>query len=1003
MKKIILLLAAFSFILISMHAIQAAECSCPENGDCVISASCTVPDGTVWNLNSLEIKQGATITVNFSDKSGNYCKKGGAGGQGWMSGEWKDSGGKGGNGGCLGSAGQKGSVSVRKSSDEHYCENKRSPTTNEGKGGRGGGKFIIIAETITLDGNIDANGEDGGDGCPGDGVGNGWNDWAAGGQGAGGGGGGGTVTVITSILKGEHGIIFAIGGSGGDGGNGGGDGGENPGEDGGGGGGGAGGNGGIINITIKYKDESSILQENVIPQHFLVNNGSAGAGGGKRANSKKGSDGNYGEKGSLNIDKQFCMVGTTQYVNLETWCVYDLNPYEPGSEYNLSNGNDAVGSRHWLFQCQSGDIKPVSLGNSDAREKICYQNDFKSNKYNSCLQKTSKADCESLEFDGNDWCRWLEDRCVPKYPAGYLDWNCNEGSGIFDTGLKAVKKDNTTITIGTAECEYTDYFTDLEKCLMGAAMDSKGAEITGWIESMERKCTAIGDCGSRINFNTKVQHNPGNITIAFIPQPDENLIIEFECVPVEKIPPTTSSGICESCNDPLKNCSEYRCASLGSNCIFDKNSLNCSSDRTTGAIPPEISNLNANICTTSETNDGYEIKCPGDSCIPPYSNLVIRYVTDDNAICRWLAFPEGESATSNWDEMLYADNNPNNYSKTHTYNMPSNMIPLSPLAYLEKSFNVTMILKCKGSLGKEKTTEISFCLSATDATDPEIDTSLKDGGHVPDDFNATVYVNEPVKECRWKISADNIEPDYEEMTNTISGGSFKPSAERMGQREANASFKLATSEETNYLHIQCKDLGGLKGEYGIELSPISEDLRIDVYPESGSTINECGVNGKVLVTLNATTSGDIGDGEGKATCYYKEGAAWTEFDETGERSEHSQKLNLSEGSYTYEIRCKDDYGYNTFAYNKTTFAVKIGTTGITRIYKESGLVIKTDKTATCKYGDNCGFDMKWSGTEMLSSDGIIHTTEWSDTPWFIKCADKCGNTVCFKITPLDFD
>ena len=178
-KRIRILL--FCLLLSSLVSITIAKadeidwdglnlCRCNDGQDCIITEDCYVESGTVWGNTTpinLTVKRGATIYVKYSETE--EAGGGGLGGKGGVVNAKGGDGGEGGDSGKRGKNGTRGDLSY-----DHLCcecEDEHSCSGDEGKGGRAGGNFTIIANKIVLNGTIIANGEDGKKGCDGDRVG----------------------------------------------------------------------------------------------------------------------------------------------------------------------------------------------------------------------------------------------------------------------------------------------------------------------------------------------------------------------------------------------------------------------------------------------------------------------------------------------------------------------------------------------------------------------------------------------------------------------------------------------------------------------------------------------------------------------------------------------------------------------------------------------------------------------------------------------------------------
>ena len=161
------------------------------------------------------------------------------------------------------------------------------------------------------------------------------------------------------------------------------------------------------------------------------------------------------------------------------------------------------------------------------------------------------------------------------------------------------------------------------------------------------------------------------------------------------------------------------------------------------------------------------------------------------------------------------------------------------------------------------------------------------------------------------------------------------------------------------------------------------------------------------VELEAETS-EVAE-NGKATCYWKN-QTMIDFTRFTETNAASHRTNVSAKSQTINVTCYDSA--LNMATNITSFTVEQDETGpeIIRIFKDNGLVLRTDEDATCVYNRNantgCNFNAtNWfNAVKFSSTGGMEHSTEWRSEPWFVKCYDNC-NVVgdCVTIYPSDFE
>jgi len=200
------------------------------------------------------------------------------------------------------------------------------------------------------------------------------------------------------------------------------------------------------------------------------------------------------------------------YKNGESWC-------ESISE--TGDGNDAVGNRHFRHICIQGEeiIEPCA----DFRNEICIQQSHEAfggfseaacrvNRWTDCLDQFTERDC--LNTDKRD-CRWLNGVhydassskqkikniaesnsnnnnrgilqggfiCLPKYPPGLEFWKDGNANQLCSLGNSRQVVEFETNIFGKRKCK--DNCEVLEK---------------SWIDTMNKVCVNLGDCGAYVNF-----------------------------------------------------------------------------------------------------------------------------------------------------------------------------------------------------------------------------------------------------------------------------------------------------------------------------------------------------------------------------------------------------------------------------------------------------------------------------------------------------------------------
>jgi len=191
-----------------------------------------------------------------------------------------------------------------------------------------------------------------------------------------------------------------------------------------------------------------------------------------------------------------CLYRGKVYKNGESWCIY---------EGKIGNGDDVVGSRHYKYVCNQGEIQIEPC--ADYRNEICVQDEtdlegteknFTSascriNHWRICSTLTSGSTKKCLQepdcmvksvslgkyFDFN--------LCVPKYPPGF---------SFDETGQKTATQ---TCAVATMTCE-VPMERDGSKC---KPAENKGCLTEEFAIQMNELCKSLGDCGMEVNVEGK--------------------------------------------------------------------------------------------------------------------------------------------------------------------------------------------------------------------------------------------------------------------------------------------------------------------------------------------------------------------------------------------------------------------------------------------------------------------------------------------------------------------
>jgi hypothetical protein len=200
-----------------------------------------------------------------------------------------------------------------------------------------------------------------------------------------------------------------------------------------------------------------------------------------------------------------CMFDGVKYKPGESWCVYDGK---------IGDGDDVVGSRHWKYVCNQGDVNVEPC--ADYRNQICTQSntmdigagevDFRNaacvaNNWRECIalnnEEGGKEVCEETlncrieHVDIAD--KFKFDICTPRYPGG---------SSFTDKRYQATAKSTCAMADQTCTVIYKQTMTGSCVCDTNCACEESGFAI-----GMNDMCRKLGDCGGEVNIAGKFTEN----------------------------------------------------------------------------------------------------------------------------------------------------------------------------------------------------------------------------------------------------------------------------------------------------------------------------------------------------------------------------------------------------------------------------------------------------------------------------------------------------------------
>ncbi len=442
------------------------------------------------------------------------------------------------------------------------------------------------------------------------------------------------------------------------------------------------------------------------------------------------------------------------------------------------------------------------------------------------------------------------------------------------------------------------------------------------------------------------------------------------------IPPRGGDD-CEQCNDEhSKECTEYRCKSLGAACKYLPEDQNCANSSPNDVNSPQISPWPEALTqgfTASSTPDGYFIQ----PAVPFFTPLTFGIKTDELAQCKI-----ADQHTPTFDAMTpYFGSSGFKLEHKMTVTLP----PGRDYTFYVRCIDVNDVPK-SDSPSKEYFIQFSIDQQPDGQAPQIVSMSLRDGAFIQSGVTETAFtmhLNEPGA-CRWSTQ-DQFYNDMPEAQSFLC--ETEPSENPLHVREYLCGTQL-TGIQDNTLstyYFRCKDLNDNEQQ---------QSTILNLQGTSPLQITSITPQGDILTnspTVQVTTA--AGAEQGRASCTYEhEGFRPVPFFTTGS-SQHTQTFEqLPRASYTYEIVCTDTSG-NT-AEQTITFSVTVDDKPprITQIYSDDEtLYVLTHEPATCSYSTISSTFTKEQGVLMTGETSLEHTLTLEEHKYHIICWDQNNN------------
>ena len=467
---------------------------------------------------------------------------------------------------------------------------------------------------------------------------------------------------------------------------------------------------------------------------------------------------------------------------------------------------------------------------------------------------------------------------------------------------------------------------------------------------------------------------------------------------------------CETCNTNIEiPCTEYKCKSLGATCYMinvntkdEKCVKNTTTDIKPPILTPDTSLLSDGFKYTDVRNmppgPGFRIVTKDGKCIPAFTPLQFGISTNKPSRCKI-----DSNQTSKFESMQFWLGGTNLFLYNHTekFSLPGPANLGNSNMTVENGGEWTFYVRCQdvNSNVNEAEYAVRFCVDPSpDTTPPSIAFgSIENGGCVAknsDKSNVEFYVNEPAQ-CRWSFD----DQDYESMPNEMNCDKNMYEMNVLLTYTCRANLTSISRDGTKF-YIRCKDQPEAVNEsnkntnkqsYVYELHT-SSDLKIT---KVGPTATVFGSTDPAPFYLESETMN--GCQNGNSTCFYaKTGDKnFVQFFDTNSNV-HKQRLDLSAGSHSYDIKCIDGGGNTDL--KTVQFKVEITKEApiITRAYDDNGMLkITTARPSECSYNLDpkikCDFSIN-EGTKMPTDKTTAHVTDWKkENTYYIKCRDEFKN------------
>jgi len=490
---------------------------------------------------------------------------------------------------------------------------------------------------------------------------------------------------------------------------------------------------------------------------------------------------------------------------------------------------------------------------------------------------------------------------------------------------------------------------------------------------------------------------------------------------------------CEFCNEGDLGCTEYKCSSLGQNCVLaNKDTTNplCVSSVDDG-ISPKVEMIEAldeenyfiDEISSNKVWELYSTNSESD-CIPENSEIEFVLETNEIAQCKY-----SFKSYSTYDDMPANYPTSNDYLYEHEFSLNSGNV----LSYIDnedyndyilcigengtktgcleelgiENVDVSLKIRCQDIFGHfSDEVELNYCLEVRpDEEEPRVLSFYPESGtefeYNPRSFDLRLYLNENA-EC--KYGYDNS-INYEDLTYEMTWS---------GKSVSGWMFNATIDEiylGNNEIYIKCNDTSGNINENIKYEFTLKRDIPEDEYTEDYALIidsiyvvnnvggEECYDRENITTGIGPSLSLKVktsrGVDSGVATCYLN--SRKTILMSETDSDEHSQVYNgLSEGTKEFFVLCDDGVSEVSETISIDLIIDDEPPEMVESIAEGDYLTVVTNENAYCTYGnEDCDFDIDEGKTFYEKNYVTEHNTGWNSAlSYYVRCVDEFSNEAC---------